>query len=62
MNKDNIKKIKNQFDLVLFAANLARKIQIQERKSLIFNKKEKPTVVALREIEKKLKKIKNTFK
>ncbi|WWP02059.1 MAG: DNA-directed RNA polymerase subunit omega [Candidatus Dasytiphilus stammeri] len=47
-----VEKIGNRFDLVLIAAKRARQIQINNKNDFFFSKEnEKPTVLALREIE-----------
>lgn len=49
--QDAVEKIGNRFDLVLIATRRARQIQTQSSGFLQDDKKDKPTVVALREIE-----------
>ncbi|MBK4765332.1 MAG: DNA-directed RNA polymerase subunit omega [Pantoea sp. Brub] len=56
-----VEKIGNRFDLVLVAAHRARQIQTGGKKPLILENNDKPTVIALREIEEELIK-KDTFK
>lgn len=46
-----VKKIGNRFDLVLVASKRAHQIQAGLKESSVPYKKDKPTVVALREIE-----------
>lgn len=47
-------KIGNRFDLILTAARRARQLQLHVREPLVPEEKDKPTVIALREIEKGL--------
>ncbi|QJC30602.1 DNA-directed RNA polymerase subunit omega [Enterobacteriaceae endosymbiont of Neohaemonia nigricornis] len=49
--EDAVKQIGNRFDLVLIASIRARQIQIKGKNPLVSNNKDKPTVLALREIE-----------
>lgn len=49
-----VEKVGNRFDLVLVAAKRARQMQIGNHEPLIDKKKDKFTVLALREIEKGL--------
>ncbi|AXN02104.1 DNA-directed RNA polymerase omega subunit [Candidatus Purcelliella pentastirinorum] len=49
-----VEKIGNRFDLVLVAARRARQIQIEGKQPMVPQKKNKETVIALREIEKNL--------
>ncbi len=50
-----VEKIGNRFDLVLIASFRARQIQVYSKESLLNNKKnDKPTILALREIENNL--------
>lgn len=44
-------KIGNRFDLILIAARRARQLQLHTREPLVPEEKDKPTVIALREIE-----------
>ncbi len=46
-----VKKVGNRFDLVLVAARRARQLSIQGKVPLVEEKKHKPTVIALQEIE-----------
>lgn len=46
-----VEKIGNRFDLVLVAARRARQISINGSKPLVDEENDKPTVIALREIE-----------
>lgn len=47
-------KIGNRFDLILTAARRARQLQLHTREPLVPEENDKPTVIALREIEKGL--------
>ena len=49
-----IEKIGNRFDLILTAARRARQLQLHAREPLVPEDNDKPTVIALREIEKGL--------
>lgn len=49
--QDAVEKIGNRFDLVLVAARRARQIQSGGKDPLLPGKNDKPTVLALREIE-----------
>ena len=49
--EDAVDRIGNRFDLVLVAARRARQIANQGKEPMIETSNEKPTVVALREIE-----------
>lgn len=49
--QDAVDKIGNRFDLVLVAARRARQIQIYGKIPLVPKENDKPTVIALREIE-----------
>jgi DNA-directed RNA polymerase subunit omega len=49
--EDAVDKIGNRFDLVLVAARRARQIAIEGKDPLVERGTDKPTVVALREIE-----------
>ncbi|MEZ7861157.1 MAG: DNA-directed RNA polymerase subunit omega [Aeromonadaceae bacterium] len=57
--EDAVKQVGNRFDLVLIAARRARQIAVQGRDPLIDEENDKPTVIALREIEEGL--ISNEF-
>ncbi|MBF1254724.1 MAG: DNA-directed RNA polymerase subunit omega [Haemophilus sp.] len=49
--QDAVEKIGNRFDLILIAARRARQIQLHTREALVPEENDKPTVIALREIE-----------
>ena len=49
--EDAVNKIGNRFDLVLVAARRARQIAIEGKEPLVESGTDKPTVIALREIE-----------
>ena len=49
--KDAVKQVGNSFDLVLVAARRARQIAVQGKDPLVDEENDKPTVIALREIE-----------
>ena len=49
--EDAVNKIGNRFDLVLVAARRARQIAIEGKEPLVDRGTDKPTVIALREIE-----------
>ena len=49
--EDAVDKIGNRFDLVLVAARRARQIAIEDKEPLVERGTDKPTVIALREIE-----------
>ncbi|RUO34212.1 DNA-directed RNA polymerase subunit omega [Aliidiomarina sanyensis] len=49
--EDAVDRIGNRFDLVLVAARRARQIASQGKEPLVETQNEKPTVIALREIE-----------
>lgn len=49
-----VDKIGNRFDLILTAARRARQLQVHAREALVPEENDKPTVIALREIEKGL--------
>ena len=49
--EDAVDKIGNRFDLVLVAARRARQIAIEGKDPLVDRGTDKPTVIALREIE-----------
>lgn len=52
--QDAVEKIGNRFDLILTAARRARQLQLHVREPLVPEENDKPTVIALREIEKGL--------
>ena len=52
--QDAVEKIGNRFDLILTAARRARQLQLYTREPLVPEDNDKPTVIALREIEKGL--------
>ena len=52
--QDAVEKIGNRFDLILTAARRARQLQLHHREPLVPEDNDKPTVIALREIEKGL--------
>lgn len=49
--QDAVEKVGNRFDLVLVAARRARQMQVGGKDSLVPEENDKPTVIALREIE-----------
>ncbi|MDO4626945.1 MAG: DNA-directed RNA polymerase subunit omega [Pasteurellaceae bacterium] len=49
--QDAVEKIGNRFDLILTAARRARQLQLNQRAPLVPEENDKPTVIALREIE-----------
>ncbi|MCE7658708.1 DNA-directed RNA polymerase subunit omega [Vibrio fluvialis] len=49
--QDAVEKVGNRFDLVLIAARRARQMQTGGKDSLVPEENDKPTVIALREIE-----------
>ncbi|KAE9532510.1 DNA-directed RNA polymerase subunit omega [Ursidibacter maritimus] len=49
--QDAVDKIGNRFDLILTAARRARQLQLHTREALVAEEGDKPTVIALREIE-----------
>ncbi|PIJ49311.1 DNA-directed RNA polymerase subunit omega [Erwinia sp. OLTSP20] len=49
--QDAVEKIGNRFDLVLVAARRARQMQTNGKDPLVPEENDKPTVIALREIE-----------
>ena len=49
--EDAVKQIGNRFDLILVAARRARQIATQGKEPLVDIENDKPTVLALREIE-----------
>ena len=52
--QDAVEKIGNRFDLILKAARRARQLQLNQSAPLVPEDNDKPTVIALREIEKGL--------
>lgn len=52
--QDAVEKIGNRFDLILTAARRARQLQLNQSAPLVPEDNDKPTVIALREIEKGL--------
>ncbi|MGQ0286524.1 DNA-directed RNA polymerase subunit omega [Pasteurellaceae bacterium 22721_9_1] len=52
--QDAVEKIGNRFDLILVAARRARQLQLHQSEPLVPEDNDKPTVIALREIEKGL--------
>ncbi len=57
--EDAVTQVGNRFDLVLVAARRARQLAVQGKEPLVDEENDKPTVVALREIEEGL--ISNEF-
>ena len=49
--EDAVDRVGNRFDLILLAARRARQLSGQGKDPLVETKNEKPTVIALREIE-----------
>lgn len=49
--QDAVEKVGNRFDLVLVAARRSRQMQIEGKDPLVPVENDKPTVIALREIE-----------
>ncbi|MDO9747636.1 DNA-directed RNA polymerase subunit omega [Glaesserella parasuis] len=49
--QDAVEKIGNRFDLISTAARRARQLQLHTREPLVAEEGDKPTVIALREIE-----------
>lgn len=49
--QDAVEKIGNRFDLILTASRRARQLQLHTREALLPENGDKPTVIALREIE-----------
>ncbi len=49
--EDAVKQVGNRFDLVLVAARRARQLSVQGKDPLVDEENDKPTVIALREIE-----------
>ena len=52
--QDAVEKIGNRFDLILTAARRARQLELHQSEPLVPEDNDKPTVIALREIEKGL--------
>ena len=50
--QDAVEKIGNRFDLILTAARRARQLELHQSEPLVPEDNDKPTVIALREIEK----------
>ncbi|MEH8016555.1 DNA-directed RNA polymerase subunit omega [Rheinheimera muenzenbergensis] len=50
--QDAVDKIGNRFDLILVAARRARQLAVEGKEAMVDIENDKPTVVALREIEK----------
>ncbi|HEY0924235.1 DNA-directed RNA polymerase subunit omega [Rheinheimera pacifica] len=50
--QDAVDKIGNRFDLILVAARRARQLAVEGKEPMVEVENDKPTVVALREIEK----------
>ena len=49
--EDAVKQIGNRFDMIMVAARRARQISVQGKDPLVEEENDKPTVIALREIE-----------
>ncbi len=49
--EDAVEQVGNRFDLVLIAARRARQIAVEGKEPLVEEDNDKPTVIALREIE-----------
>lgn len=49
--QEAVEKVGNRFDLILTAARRARQLQLHTREPLVPEEGDKPTVIALREIE-----------
>ena len=49
--EDAVNKIGNRFDLILVASRRARQLAVEGKESMVDPENDKPTVVALREIE-----------
>lgn len=49
--QDAVEKVGNRFDLVLVAARRARQMQVGGKDPLVPEENDKPTVIAMREIE-----------
>jgi DNA-directed RNA polymerase subunit omega len=52
--QDAVDKIGNRFDLILVASRRARQLAVEGKEALVELENDKPTVIALREIEKGL--------
>ncbi|WNO60062.1 DNA-directed RNA polymerase subunit omega [Rheinheimera sp. MMS21-TC3] len=52
--QDAVDKIGNRFDLILVASRRARQLAVEGKEALVDIENDKPTVIALREIEKGL--------
>ncbi|MGM0526257.1 DNA-directed RNA polymerase subunit omega [Idiomarina seosinensis] len=52
--EDAVDRVGNRFDLILLASRRARQLAVQGKEPLVEVKNEKPTVIALREIERGL--------
>lgn len=52
--QDAVEKVGNRFDLILMASRRARQLQLHVREPLVEEENDKPTVIALREIEENL--------
>lgn len=52
--QDAVDKIGNRFDLILVASRRARQLAVEGKEPMVALENDKPTVVALREIEKGL--------
>ena len=50
--EDAVNKIGNRFDLILVASRRARQLAVEGKEPMVDPENDKPTVVALREIEK----------
>ncbi|WP_026958135.1 MULTISPECIES: DNA-directed RNA polymerase subunit omega [Aliagarivorans] len=49
--EDAVEQVGNRFDLVLIAARRARQLSVEGKEPLVEEDNDKPTVIALREIE-----------
>lgn len=49
--EDAVQQVGNRFDLILMAARRARQLAVQGKDPLVAPENDKPTVIALREIE-----------
>jgi DNA-directed RNA polymerase subunit omega len=49
--EDAVDKIGNRFDLILVAARRARQLAVEGKEPMVNRENDKPTVIALREIE-----------
>ena len=49
--EDAVEQVGNRFDLVLIAARRARQLSVEGKEPLVDEDNDKPTVIALREIE-----------